>query len=338
MGQLVRLQKYIADCGVTSRRKAENLITAGKVKVNGEVQRTLGSKVDPEQDVVELDGHILDMSAVKKIYAVLHKPRGYMTTLHDPEGRKTIMEFFKELTERVYPVGRLDYLSEGLLLVTNDGEFANMVAHPRFEVTKVYEVKVFGAVNQALLKKLQRGVEIDGSLAKPQLVRIIKQLPQKTWLEFRLQEGRNREIRRICEAAGLTVDKLKRVAIEGLTIEGIAPGKVRYFQKNQLLKLLSMNPDGTRSETALKFVSSKKTVKLSKRKNSVQIKKATPADSEVFTMFRREKYFETTKLLKQKRAEAAKAEKLARQEKYKQKKAAYRAELEAKEKEALKIK
>lgn len=306
MANLVRLQKFIADCGVTSRRKAEDLIVAGKIKVNGHVERTLGTKVNPGKDVVEMDKQVLDMGSVQKIYAVLHKPRGYMTTLDDPEGRPTVMDFCKEVSERIYPVGRLDYLSEGLLLMTNDGDFANMVAHPSFEVTKVYEVKVFGAVNQVLLRKLQKGVMIDGSLAKPLMVRIIKQLHQKTWLEFRLQEGKNREIRRICEAAGLTVDKLKRVAIEGLTIQGIAPGKICYFQKSQLMRLLSMNTDGSRKDDAIKFQSSKKTVKLSKRKNSVQLKNATPADSEIFQMYRKESYFETTKILKQKRIDAAK--------------------------------
>lgn len=328
----VRLQKFIADCGVTSRRKAEDLIVAGKIRVNGYVERTLGTKVNPENDVVEMDGHILDLGSVKKIYAVLHKPRGYVTTVNDPEGRKTVMDFFKELTERVYPIGRLDYLSEGLLLMTNDGEFANMVAHPSFEITKIYEVKVFGAVNQALLKKLQKGVMIDGALAKPQMVRVVKQLPQKTWLEFRLQEGRNREIRRICEAAGLTVDKLKRVAIEGLTIQGIAPGKIHYFSKPQLMRLLGMNPDGSRSKETLKFVSEKKTVRLSKRKNSVQIKNATAADSELFEIFRKDKYYETTKLLKEKKVLEAKAQKEEAQKKYKDKKAA-RIAREEKEKE-----
>jgi 23S rRNA pseudouridine2605 synthase len=224
-----------------------------------------------------------------------------MTTLSDPEGRPTIMDFCREISERIYPVGRLDYLSEGLLIMTNDGEFAHMVAHPSFEINKVYEVKVFGAVNQALLKKLQKGVEIDGQLAKPQLVRIVKQLRQKTWLEFRLQEGRNREIRRICEAAGLTVDKLKRVAIEGLSIEGIAPGKMVYFQKHQLLKLLGMNSDGSKTAKVIKFFSSKKTVKLSKRKNQVQVKRATPADSADFAVFRKENYYETVKALKEKK-------------------------------------
>jgi len=312
MANLVRLQKFIADCGVTSRRKAEDLIVAGKIRVNGEVQRTLGTKVDPNNDIVEMDKQILDPGSVHKIYAVLHKPRGYMTTLNDPEGRPTVMKFCKEVTERIYPVGRLDYLSEGLLIMTNDGDFANMVAHPSFEVTKVYEVKVFGAINQTLLRKLQKGVMIDGVLAKPMMVRIVKQLHQKTWLEFRLQEGRNREIRKICEAAGLTVDKLKRVAIEGLTIQGIAPGKICYYQKSQLMRLLAMNNDGSRKSDSLKFFSEKKTVKLSKRKNSIQIKKATPADSEIFQMFRKDSYFEATKILKQKRIDAAKKPKRVR--------------------------
>ncbi len=313
MANLVRLQKFIADCGVTSRRKAEDLIVAGKIRINGEVERTLGTKINPAKDVVEMDKQILDLGAVKKIYAVLHKPRGYMTTLNDPEGRPTVMDFCKEVSERIYPVGRLDYLSEGLLIMTNDGDFANMVAHPSFEVTKVYEVKVFGAISQGILRKLQKGVMIDGVLAKPLMVRIVKQLRQKTWLEFRLQEGRNREIRKICEEVGLTVDKLKRIAIEGISIQGIAPGKICYFQRSQLMRMLGMNNDGVKVNGTIKFHSEKKTVRLSKKKNSMQVKNGTAADSEIFRMFRKESYFEATKILKQKRVDAAKKPKRIRE-------------------------
>ena len=174
------------------------------------------------------------------MYVLLHKPRGYMTTISDPEGRKTVMDLCKEVTERIYPVGRLDYLSEGLLLLTNDGNLANLVMHPRFNVTKVYEVKVFGAVSLAIQKRLREGVELDDGFVKPFSVRVIKQLPTKTWLEFRLIDGRNREIRRICEACGLTVDKLKRVAIEGLTIDGIKPGGYRFVTKKFILDALNM--------------------------------------------------------------------------------------------------
>ena len=155
---VLRLQKYIADCGFTSRRKAEELIKQGKVKVNGVISSELGVKVDPVNDVIAIDGQVLDRESVQKHYILMNKPRGVMTTLSDPEGRATIMDYVKEISERIYPVGRLDYLSEGLLLLTNDGETANMIMHPSYNITKVYEVKVFGAVNDAILKKLRNGI------------------------------------------------------------------------------------------------------------------------------------------------------------------------------------
>ena len=191
LSKSLRLQKYIADCGFTSRRKAEDLIKQGKVKVNGVISSELGVKVDPVKDVVSIDGQVLDRESIQRHYILMNKPRGVMTTLDDPEGRATVMDYVKEVSERVYPVGRLDYLSEGLLLLTNDGEMANMIMHPSYNITKVYEVKVFGAVNDAILKKLRNGIVFQGHHLKPLTVRVIKQLPSKTWIEFRLGEGRN---------------------------------------------------------------------------------------------------------------------------------------------------
>ncbi len=294
---MIRLQKFIADCGHTSRRKAEALITENKVKVNGKIANVLGTKVDPEKDVVEAEGKILDLNFVEQVYAVLHKPRGYMTTLSDPEGRPTVIDFFKDLNERIYPVGRLDYLSEGLLIMTNDGQVANTIIHPRYEVVKTYEVKVFGLVNADLLRKLRKGVLLEDGFVKPLSVRVIKQLPAKTWIEFRLGEGKNREIRRICEQLGLTVDKLKRVAIGNLSIENIAPGRVVYFNKHDLLKQIGIEEDGTKRKDVQVFVSKKASVK-SKR---LDRKEGTLADNEAFKIFRKETYFDTAKSLQKKR-------------------------------------
>jgi 16S rRNA U516 pseudouridylate synthase RsuA-like enzyme len=134
-GLEIRLQKFIADCGVTSRRKAEVMIREGRVTINGEVANEMGTKVNPYSDIVMVDGHLADLNAVEPIYLMLHKPRGVVTTLNDPEGRETVMDMVKEISERIYPVGRLDYLSEGLLLMTNDGEFANMIMHPKYNVS-----------------------------------------------------------------------------------------------------------------------------------------------------------------------------------------------------------
>lgn len=297
----IRLQKYIADCGITSRRKAEALITEGRVSVNGEVVMELGTKVNPASDVIMVDGALADLQSVDKIYAYVHKPRGYVTTVSDPEGRNTVMDLVKDIPERIYPVGRLDYLSEGLLIMTNDGEVANMIMHPKYDVTKIYEVKVFGSVTDSILTKLKAGALIDEGFVKPQSVRVVKQLPAKTWLEFRLNEGKNREIRKLCEAVGLTVDKLKRVAIENLTIEGVAPGKYRVLTKSQLLNALGLNADGSKNLKSPKYISPKKTIDVTRK----GAQPGTEADSEAFQKFRRETYFETVKTIKENKEKMA---------------------------------
>ena len=232
----VRLHKYIAECGITSRRKAEALILAGRVLVGGKRIETLGFKVNPSTQLIQVDGEILSKNSIEKIYLVLHKPRGFVTTLSDPEGRNTVMDLCREINERIYPVGRLDYLSEGLLILTNDGEFAHQVIHPTNKYTRIYEVKIPRIIDEKSLIKLRGGVIQRGSVLKPLSVRIVKRLPKKTWLEFRLGEGKNREIRRICERHGFLIDKLRRVAIGGLTIKGIPPGQFFSFTKKQLLK------------------------------------------------------------------------------------------------------
>ena len=190
MSNLVRLQKYIADCGITSRRKAEELIQAGKVKLNDEVVLEMGVKVNPNSDVVQVNGQYIDHALVNKIYILMNKPRGCVTTVSDPEGSKTVMDFCQVVSERIYPVGRLDYLSEGVLLLTNDGDFAQDVIHPSKGIVKTYEVKVFGQVTEALIKKIKKGVEVDGVFLKPDTVRIVGFLQNKTWLEFKLSEGK----------------------------------------------------------------------------------------------------------------------------------------------------
>lgn len=294
----IRLQKFIADCGVTSRRKAEELITAGRVKVNGLVQRELGSKVNPDVDSIIVDGKVADLTSVEKIYLVMHKPRGVMTTVSDPEGRETVMDLCKEISERIYPVGRLDYLSEGLLILTNDGDVANTIIHPSSDIVKVYEVKVFGAVNQFLLENLRNGAEVEGIKLQPKSVRIVKQLGTKTWLEFRITEGKNREIRKICEAHNVVIDKLKRIAIGGLPIEGIAPGKFRSVSKKQLLNMIGIDASGKKLSTAVEFFSPKKSVSLRK----VGVQSCTAADDQAFEKFKKETYFESIKKIRETKA------------------------------------
>jgi len=288
----MRLQKYIADCGVTSRRKAEELMTMGKVTVNGKKVTELGVKVDPHNDVVMVNGEVIDLMSVDHMYLVLNKPRGYITTVTDPEGRKTVMDLVPQIKSRIFPVGRLDYLSEGLLLMTNDGDFANLIMHPKFEVIKTYEVKVFGKITETLLQKLRRGIVAHDGLLKPKSVRVVEVLPGKTWIEFRLNEGKNREIRRLCEACGLTIDKLRRVAIGALSIDGVKPGEWRFLTKAELYKLIGINKDGTRAKVSVNYVSPKKTVDLLKKSQKYQ-KEAKLADSKEFQRYRKDQYFKT---------------------------------------------
>lgn len=290
---LVRLQKYIADSGVTSRRKAEELILKGRVKVNGIIVTTLGSKVDPTKDVVQVDHKFINPEKVEKLYIVLNKPRGVITSVSDPEGRETVLDLLKHIPQRIFPVGRLDYLSEGLLLLTNDGHFANMIMHPRHEVVKVYEVKVFGVVTEKILSDLSRGVRQSDGLLKPRSVKVIGQLKNKTWLEFKLQEGKNREVRRLCEAVGLTVDKLRRIAIAGLTIDKLPVGHFEIYTKSEILKQLGLNEDGELVNAEL--ATGPKTLKKAVKTEKLKIKNLTAktATSHEFKRFRKESYYKT---------------------------------------------
>ncbi len=296
-GLQIRLHKLIADCGITSRRKAEGYILDGRVTVNGNTITELGTKVNPNTDVIQVDGNTLELAAVDKVYLVMNKPRAYMTTLSDPEGRPTVMELIYGVKQRIFPVGRLDYLSEGLLILTNDGDLANMIMHPKYEVEKVYEVKVFGHVNEAILSKIKRGVMTEDGLMKPKSVRVIEQLPNKTWLEFRLNEGKNREIRKICEAVDLTVDKLRRVAIEGLNIQSLPVGQYMFTTRKELLKALGLNEHGDKI-TIRKFMSAKKTLNATKVAKIVATT-ARPADDKRFQQFRKDSYYETVASIKE---------------------------------------
>lgn len=303
----IRLQKFIADGGVCSRRAAENLIIQGRVTVNGRVVTELGTKVNPDGDAIYVDGKMVATAGIEKYYVVLNKPRACVTTLNDPEGRKTVMDYIWGVPTRIYPVGRLDYLSEGLLILTNDGDLANKVMHPRYEITKVYEVKVFGHVNESLLTRIRKGVMTEDGLMKPLSVRIIEQLPNKTWLEFRLNEGKNREIRKICEAMELTVDKLRRVAIEGLTVQGLGIGSFMFTTRKELMKALGMDEAGNRVEQIRpKFVSGKRTVAVRKAEKMVG-KTARSADDRKHQVFRKENYYATVQSIRELKAKEEEA-------------------------------
>ncbi len=238
---LERLQKLISAAGVTSRRAAEGLILDGRVTVNGVVVTELGSKADPAADTIAVDGKPLKI-AEKKLYILLYKPVGYMTTLDDPEGRPLVTDLLKNLGERVYPVGRLDYNTEGLLLLTNDGEWANRLMHPRHEVEKEYHVRVRGKVHRSQLEQLANGVEIDGRKTAPAAVHMVKEGEQNDWLSITIHEGRNRQVRRMCEAVSLTVVRLRRVRYGSLEVGALKSGEYRLLTEAEVASLDSTRP------------------------------------------------------------------------------------------------
>ena len=237
---LVRLQKYMAECGVASRRKCEELIQMGKVKVNGHVAE-IGCKINPKKDLVTVRGKKINKEE-KMYYIMLNKPRGYVTTVSDELGRKTVMDLVN-IDARVYPVGRLDKDSEGLLILTNDGSFANALTHPKHNYAKVYRVTVRPKVTDEILETLRNGIEIDGRKTAPCDINVITEEEGRVVLEFILREGRNRQIRKMCEAVGLEVARLKRISIGPVKLGMLKTGQTRMLTDNEVKKLLrSSNP------------------------------------------------------------------------------------------------
>lgn len=233
-----RLQKIISAAGITSRRAAEELILSGRVAVNGIVITELGSKADPYQDLITLDGQPIK-PAEKKYYLLLHKPAGYVTSLKDPQGRQLVTELLKDVDTRVFPVGRLDYNSEGLLLMTNDGAWANRLMHPRHQVDKEYHVRVRGKIDPQQIKKLAAGVELEDGMTAKANVRLLKSDQQNDWLSISIHEGRNRQVRRMCAAVGLSVVRLRRIRYGNLTLGGLQPGQYRLLSEEEAKSLVS---------------------------------------------------------------------------------------------------
>lgn len=260
----VRLQKYLAECGVASRRKSEEYIVAGFVKVNGKVVTELGTKIDPGKDKVEIISHagkimqiinnnqikdnednldnteISELKPERKVYILLNKPVGYVTTVNDEKGRSTVMDLLKDVKEKVVPVGRLDMFTSGLLLFSNDGEFINKVTHPKHETTKTYIVKTRGVPKEKDLEKLRNGVKIEDYITSPAKVELL--LKDNTndisriWIQ--IHEGRNRQVRKMCEAIGLSVIALKREGVGDLTCEGVNRGEWRYLTEEEVYKIM----------------------------------------------------------------------------------------------------
>ncbi len=225
MDTKIRLQKFLSEAGVASRRKAEELIAAGAVRVNGAVA-SVGDKVDPQRDVVLCNGKKVRRQT-EAVYYMLNKPRGYVTTMSDEKDRKCVAELMSGVGVRVYPVGRLDRDSEGLLLFTSDGEFANAMMHPSRHIQKVYRVSVKPAVADEQITVLTSSLMIDGRKTLPADVRVVSGDAEKSVLEIVLYEGRNRQIRRLCEEAGLTVARLKRISVGRLELGRLKPGEYR---------------------------------------------------------------------------------------------------------------
>lgn len=232
--ELIRLQKFFTDCDVLSRRAAEEEIRSGRVLVNG-IRAEIGQKIDPHTDVVEWNGSII-LPPEKTIhkYIMLNKPRGYLSTVTDDRGRHCVTELVADAGARLYPIGRLDMDSEGLLLLTNDGDLTYQLTHPKHEIPKIYHVKVQGQVTIDQIKALSSPMEIDGYRILPVKTEIVTAKKEHTVLRMTLYEGRNRQIRNMCEAQGLTILRLCRVAIGSLELGSLAPGKWRYLSKNQV--------------------------------------------------------------------------------------------------------
>ena len=236
----MRLQKFFSDCGVLSRRAAEAEIAAGKVKVNGTVAQ-IGDSINPEVDIVEYKGkRILPRASEKRHYIMLNKPRGYVTTMQDEKGRPTVANLTAGVGTRVYPVGRLDMDSEGLLLLTDDGEFANQLTHPRHEIPKIYHVTLSKVLTKDEIAALRAPMELDGYRLQPVTV---KKLAPDT-IQMNLYEGRNRQIRRMCEAAGLKVIRLQRIAIGDLSLGDLPLGRWRELTPDEIHYLTSGKKKG----------------------------------------------------------------------------------------------
>lgn len=232
MEELIRLQKYMADCGVASRRKAEEMIAAGRVKVNGQTA-FVGDKINPKRDSVTVNGKKLTKDK-NYIYLMLNKPRGFVTTMSDEMDRKCVAQLVADVGKRVYPVGRLDRDSEGLLLFTNDGEFANAMTHPSRHIAKVYRVSVKPAITEDQISILTSSLMIDGRKTMPADVRVLSKEEDRSSLEITLFEGRNRQIRRLCEEAGLETVRLKRMSMGQLKLGGLKVGEYRYLTNDEV--------------------------------------------------------------------------------------------------------
>lgn len=233
-----RLQKVLAQAGIASRRKSEELILAGHVTVNDRPVTTLGTKVDPTQDEIRVNGRLIRTE--KKVYVMLNKPKGVITSVTDPKGRRVVTDYLKGIKERLYPVGRLDYDTEGLLLLTNDGELTNLLAHPRYHIPKTYYATVKGVPHGNDLDKLKKGIELEDGMTSPAEVEYVDVDPdgKQSIISITIYEGRNRQVRRMFEAINIPLKQLKRVRFGHLTLSGLPRGKYRMLSEQDIKELI----------------------------------------------------------------------------------------------------
>ncbi len=235
----VRLQKFLAEAGIASRRKAEELIVMGKIQLNGKVVTELGTKVDTQKDVVLYQNKKVEIKQ-NFVYIMLYKPEGYVTTVKDQFQRPTVMDLLKDITERVYPVGRLDYDTSGLLLLTNDGDLTYRLTHPKHHIEKTYEAKLFGIPSEQDILKFRRGIIIDGKKTEPATLEILKKEKKYTTVRIIIQEGRNRQVRKMCQAIKHPVAQLKRIGTGTLFLKDLKKGSYRYLTQKEISYLKSL--------------------------------------------------------------------------------------------------
>ncbi|MFA5524249.1 MAG: pseudouridine synthase [Tissierellales bacterium] len=232
----MRLQKFMAECGIASRRKSEEIIASKRVKVNGAIVTELGYKIDPLTDIIIVDGKRIKHRE-KKIYIIMNKPKGYVTTVSDEFDRKTVLDLVKDIKERVYPIGRLDYDTSGLLILSNDGELAYRLIHPKFMVVKTYIATVEGTPNKEELERFRKGLEIDGYITSEAEIEVLNTVNDKSVVKIQIHEGKNRQVRKMCEKIGHPINSLKRIAIGELELGTIKKGCWRFLDENEILYL-----------------------------------------------------------------------------------------------------